>query len=149
MTHNPYSIHPGFLRMYQDAADMKRESAAFLEAAPGYVDAQFSGPRAALRPIYEAILEFAFDLGKDVKVSPGKTIVPFYRAHVFAQVKTTTRTRLDLGFCLKGVKPTGRLVETGGEAKGDRITHRIGLSSVKEFNKEARDWMRKAYDLDS
>ena len=148
MNRNPYSVHPGFLRMYQEAKDLSRETAAYLEAAPGYVDAQFSGPRADLRPIYDAILEFAFGLGQDVKVSPGKTIIPFYRKHVFAQVKATTRTRVDLGFCLKGVKPTAILVSTGGEAKGDRITHRIGLSSVKEFDKEAKDWMRKAYNLD-
>jgi len=148
MTRNPYTVHPGFLRMYKDAGDMKREAAAYLEAAPGYVDALFSGPRTALRPIYEVILEFGYGLGHDVKVSPGKTIIPFYRAHVFAQVKPTTRTRVDLGFCLKGVKPKGRLVSTGGEAKGDRITHRIGLGSVREFDKEAKDWMRKAYELD-
>lgn len=148
MTRNPYSVHPGFLRRYKDAGDMKREAAAYLEAAPGYVDAQFSGPRAALRPIYEEILRFALSLGDDVKVSPGKTIIPFYRAHVFAQVKAPTQTRVDLGFCLKGIKPKGRLLDTGGAAKGDRITHRIGLSSVKEFDTEARDWMRKAYMSD-
>jgi hypothetical protein len=148
MAKHPYSIHPGFLRMYQDAGDMKRESAAYLKAAPGYVDAQFAGTRALLRPIYDAILEFGFSLGDDVKVSPGKTIVPFYRNHVFAQVKATTQTRVDLGFCLKGVKPAGRLVSTGGEAKGDRITHRIGMESVKDFDKEVKDWMRKAYAMD-
>jgi len=149
MTRNPYSVHPGILRMYRDAGDMKREAAAYLEAAPGYVDALFSGPRSALRPIYQEILQFAFGLGKDVKVSPGKTIIPFYRTHVFAQVKPTTQTRLDLGFCLKGIKPKGRLLDTGGAAKGDRITHRIGLGSVKEFDKEARDWMRQAYRMDA
>ncbi|HEV8124873.1 MAG TPA: DUF5655 domain-containing protein [Gemmatimonadales bacterium] len=148
MTRNPYSVHPGFLRMFKDAGDLKREAAEYLEAAPGYVDALFAGPRAALRPIYEEILQFGLGLGPDVKVSPGKTIIPFYRAHVFAQVKPTTQTRVDLGFCLKGVKPTGRLLSTGGEAKGDRITHRIGLGSVKEFGKEAKVWMRKAYELD-
>lgn len=149
MAKNPYSIHPGFLRMYKDPGDIKRESAAYLKAAPGYVDAQFAGARARLRPIYDAVLEFGFGLGEDVKVSPGKTIVPFYRNHVFAQVKATTQTRVDLGFCLKGVKPAGRLVSTGGEAKGDRITHRIGLESLSDFDKEAKDWMRKAYALDA
>lgn len=134
--------------MYKDAGDMKRESAAYLKAAPGYVDALFSGSRAALRPIYEAILEFGFALGEDVKVSPGKTIVPFYRNHVFAQVKPTTQTRVDLGFCLKGVKPSGKLADTGGASKGDRITHRIGLSSLREFDKEAKEWMRRAYEMD-
>jgi hypothetical protein len=55
---------------------------------------------------------------------------------------------VDLGFCLKGVNATGRLVDTGGEANGDRITHRIGLTILKEFDKEVKDWMRRAYKLD-
>lgn len=121
----------------------------YLKEAPGYVDAMFSGKKAGLRSIYEALLQLAFTLGKDVTVSPAKTIIPFYRHHVFAQVKPTTQTRVDLGFCLRGVKPVGRLVTTGGEAKGDRITHRIGLGSVAEIDREVRDWLKRAYDADA
>ena len=121
----------------------------YLKEAPGYVDAMFSGKKAGLRPIYEALLQLAFTLGKDVTVSPAKTIIPFYRHHVFAQVKPTTQTRVDLGFCLRGVKPAGRLVTTGGEAKGDRITHRIGLESLAEIDREVRDWLKRAYDADA
>ena len=60
----------------------------------------FSGAKVALRPIYEALLKLGLKLGKDVKVCPCQTIVPFYRDHVFAQIKPTTRTRIDLGFAL-------------------------------------------------
>ena len=120
----------------------------YLKEAPGYVEAMFSGKKAGLRPIADALLELAFALGKDVTVSPGKTIIPFYRNHVFAQVKPTTQTRVDLGFCLRGVKPSGRLVSTGGEAKGDRITHRIGLASVDEIDREVRHWLKEAYAAD-
>jgi hypothetical protein len=61
------------------------------------VEAMFAGKKAGLRPIYDRLLALAFELGKDVRVSPGKTIVPFYRTHVFAQVKPTTTTRIDVG----------------------------------------------------
>jgi hypothetical protein len=77
----------------------------YLREVPGYVDAMFSGKKAGLRPIYEELLQLAFTLGRDVTVSPGKTIIPFYRHHVFAQVKPTTQTRVDLGLCLRGVNP--------------------------------------------
>src|SRR5215471_19900329 len=60
---------------------------AYLAAAEQWVDAMFAGPRAALRPVYGELLKIGFSLGKDVKASPGKTIVPFYRTHVFAQIK--------------------------------------------------------------
>lgn len=108
----------------------------------------FGGKKAGLRPIYDELLKLAFKLGEDVAVSPGKTIIPFYRRHVFAQVKPTTQARVDLGLSLRGVKPSGRLVTTGGEVKGDRITHRIGISSVKEMDREVRDWLTRAYDAD-
>ena len=140
---HPCSVHPGILKMGEPG-----DAEAYLRAAPGYVDAMFSGPRAGLRPVYDELLALSFSLGKDVKVSPGKTIIPFYRHHVFAQVKPTTQKRIDLGFCLRGVKPTKRLVSTGGEAKGDRITHRIGIGSVAEIDQEVRDWLRQAYDAD-
>ena len=75
--------------------------------------------------------------------------MPFYRNHVFAQMKPTTRTRIDLGFCLRGVRPQGRLLDTGGEKKGDRITHRIPIGDVSQFDQNARDWMKRAYTADA
>jgi len=112
------------------------------------VEAMFAGKKAGLRPVYDRMLELAFELGKDVRVSPGKTIVPFYRKHVFAQVKPTTATRVDVGFALKDLKPSGKLISTGGFEKGDRITHRIPVASVQEIDKEVRKWLKQAYDGD-
>jgi hypothetical protein len=121
---------------------------AYLRAAARYVEEMYAGPKAALRPIHDRILELAVALGDDVKVCPCKTIVPLYRNHVFAQIKPTTRTRLDLGFALKDQKATGRLIDTGGFAKKDRITHRIPLASVADVDDEVKHWLNVAYDLD-
>jgi hypothetical protein len=122
---------------------------AYLKAAEGYVEAMFAGPKAGLRPIYEALLTRGRALGTDVKICPCTTIVPFFRRHVFAQIKPATRTRVDLGYALKDIKPLGRLLETGGFAKGDRITHRIPIGSVDEIDDEVKSWLKKAYDLDT
>jgi hypothetical protein len=121
----------------------------YLRAAPGYVDTLFAGPKAALRPLYEELLGIALQLGKDVKVSPGKTMVPLYRKHVFAQLKPGTRTRLDLGLALGGLKAEGRLIDTGGFAKKDRITHRIAIASAADIDVETRKWLARAYALDA
>ena len=121
----------------------------YLKAAAGYVEAMYAGPKAALRAIHDRILELAFELGDDVKVCPCQTIVPLYRNHVFAQIKPTTRTRLDLGFTLKDQKATGRLIDTGGFAKKDRITHRIPVASVADIDDEVKRWLNAAYDLDA
>jgi len=122
---------------------------AYLRAAEGYVEKMFAGPKTSLRPIYDALLKLGLSAGKDVKACPCQTIVPLYRKHVFAQIKPTTQTRIDFGFALKDLKATGRLIDTGGFAKKDRITHRIAITSVADIDDEVKRWLRHAYELDA
>jgi hypothetical protein len=121
----------------------------YLEAAEGYVETMFSGGKAALRPIYDELLKVGLKIGKDVRACPCQTIIPFYRKHVFAQIKPTTRTRIDLGFALGDMKPKGRLINTGGFTKKDRITHRIPITSLEEIDDEVKRWLKVAYDRDA
>jgi hypothetical protein len=120
----------------------------YLQAAERYVEEMFAR-RAALRPVYDELLKRGLALAKDVKACPCKTIVPLYRHHVFAQIKPATRTRIDMGFALGDTRATGRLVDTGGRAKGDRITHRIPIATLDDIDDEVMSWLRKAYDLDA
>ena len=76
-------------------------------------------------------------------------MVPIYRNHVIAQIKPTTRTRIDLGLALKNTRTPKRLINTGGFEKKDRITHRIEIASLDEFDDEAKKWMKKAYEMDA
>ena len=120
----------------------------YLQAAPDYVDKMFAGPKEHLRAIYDEILAFAKTLGPDIRVSPCQTFVPIYRKHVIAQVKPTTRTRIDLGLALGDTKTPKRLIDTGGFAKKDRITHRIEIGRLEDFDEAAKQWMKKAYAMD-
>jgi Domain of unknown function (DUF5655)/Domain of unknown function (DUF4287) len=122
---------------------------AYLQAAEGYVEKMFTGPKESLRPIYDALLKLGLAVGRDVKACPCQTMVPLYRKHVFAQIKPTTQTRIDFGFALGNMKGGGRLIDTGGFAKKDRITHRIPITSVKEIDDEVKRWLKVAYDLDA
>ena len=121
---------------------------SYLIAAENYVEEMFAGPKAGMRPIYNALLKLGKSLGKDVKACPCKTIVPLYRKHVFAQIKPSTRTRIDFGFALKNTQATGRLIDTGGLAKGDRITHRIEIASLADLDDEVKHWLQVAYEMD-
>lgn len=121
----------------------------YLEAAEGYVEKMFSGSKAGLRPIYDALLKLGLSVGKEAKACPCQTIVPLYRNHVFAQIKPTTRTRIDFGFALGDTKAKGRLIDTGGFAKKDRITHRIPIESLKDIDDEVKHWLKVAYDRDA
>jgi len=120
----------------------------YLKAAEGYVEDMFSGGKAGLRPIYDALLKLGLKTGKEAKACPCQTIVPLYHNHVFAQIKPTTQTRIDMGFALGDMKPTGRLIDTGGFAKKDRITHRIPITSLDDIDDEVKHWLKVAYDRD-
>jgi hypothetical protein len=120
----------------------------YLKNAEEYVEKMYSGAKEALRPIFDELLVLGRSMGADVKVCPCQTIVPLYRKHVFAQIKPTTRTRIDLGLALKDTKVPKRLIDTGGFAKKDRITHRIEITSLKNIDAEVKKWMRIAYEMD-
>lgn len=121
----------------------------YLKQAEEYVARMFSGPKAGLRPIYDALLKLGRSMGEDVKICPCQTIVPFYRKHVFAQVKPTAQTRIDLGLALKETKVPKRLIDTGGLAKKDRITRRIEITSLADIDDEVKKWLKKAYEMDA
>jgi hypothetical protein len=120
----------------------------YLQQAERDVEKMFSGKKAGLRPIYDALLKLGLKTGKEAKACPCQTIVPLYRKHVFAQIKPTTQTRIDLGFALGDMKPKGRLLDTGGFAKKDRITHRIPITSLDDIDDEVTHWLKAAYDRD-
>ncbi|HEX3281762.1 MAG TPA: DUF5655 domain-containing protein [Pyrinomonadaceae bacterium] len=125
------------------------EPDAYLNAAERYVETMFAGGKAQLRPIYDALLKLGLGVGKDVKACPCQTIVPLYRNHVFAQIKPTTRTRIDFGLALGDTKAKGRLIDTGGFAKKDRITHRFEITSLKDIDAEVMRWLKVAYERDA
>src|SRR5690349_12410868 len=124
---------------------------SYLAAVDRYVEQQYAGPKEKLRPVYDELLSLGKSIAGDVKACPCKTIVPLYREHVFAQIKPTTNSRIDLGLALakyKGKLPK-HVIDTGGLAKKDRITHRIEISSTAQINKDVKSWLKIAYDLDS
>lgn len=137
----------------KDLSLMDDDPERYLALAPRYVDEQFAGKKSGLRPIFDSAVRLARGLGKDVKVCPCKTIVPFYRSHVFAQVRAATNARVDLGLCLTAMVKAGkklppRLLDTGGFAKKDRITHRIALEREEDLDEFVVKWLRTAYELD-
>jgi Domain of unknown function (DUF5655)/Domain of unknown function (DUF4287) len=123
----------------------------YLATACKYVEDQYSGRKSALRPMFEELLHLSKSIGPDVKACPCRTMVPLYRNHVFAQIKPTTNSRIDFGLCFttyKGKLPK-RLIDTGGLAKRDRITHRIEITSPPQIDDDLEKWLRAAYHLDT
>jgi hypothetical protein len=110
-----------------------------------YVEEMFK-KKPDIKPVYDALLRICLKLGKDVKACPCQTIVPLYRTHVFAQIKPSTKSRIDLGLALKDRKCPARLIDTGGFAKKDRITHRIEIAGLDDIDDFVKKWIRTAYE---
>ena len=107
-----------------------------------YIDGQFTGKKAALRPVFDAVRTAVLALGDDVTVEGRGTIVPFVRRRQFAVTATTT-SRLDLGLRLPDPPASARL--TPAAAPG-QATHRVQLFSVADVDDEVRALLRTAYD---
>ena len=103
------------------------------------VAAQYQG-KEHLRPIHDAVLDFAQSLGGDVEVAPKKTSVSLRRKKQFALIVPATKSRIDLGFALKGEEPSGRL-----EKYNAMCSHRVRLETVADFDDEVKNWMRESY----
>lgn len=121
----------------------------YLASCPVYVDNMYAGPRAILRPMHDELVRLAKGLGDNVRICPCTTIVPLYRQHVFAEIKPATHKRIDLGFALGDEPFTARLVDTGGRAKKNRITHRVALTSPADIDLQVKRWLREAYERDT
>jgi len=142
-----FGITTNYAKWIAESADGEGGSESY--DPESYVENMFSGAKTALRPIYDQLLKLGFKLGKDVTVTPCSTIVPIRRKHVIAQIKPSTNTRIDFGYALGATKATGRLIDTGGYAKRDRITHRIPITSLDEIDDEVKHWLKVAYEMDA
>lgn len=105
------------------------------------IAAQYSGAKAGLKPLHDAIVKFAKTLGKDVELAPKKTSHSLRRKKQFALITPATKTRIDLGLALKGDDPNGRL-----ESYNAMCSHRVRLETISDFDKEVKTWMKDAYE---
>lgn len=105
------------------------------------VTAQYSGPKAALRPLHDAITAYALSLGGDVEIAPKRASVSLRRKKQFALITPATKTRIDLGLALKGEEATGRL-----ETYNAMCSHRVRLEATGDFDAQVKAWMKTAYE---
>ena len=108
-----------------------------------YVDGQYSGPKAALRTVYDALAAAIGDLGGDVTVEGRSTYTPFVRGRQFAAVAAATRDRVDLGLRFTDPPPAGRLQPATAPGQA---THKISLRSVQDLDDEVLHLLRIAYE---
>ena len=107
------------------------------------VATQYDGPKAELKPIYDALIKAATALGKDVEIAPKKTYVSLRRNKQFALIQPSTKTRVDLGINLKDEPAKGRLEKSG--SFNAMVSHRVKLGKPADIDKDVKAWLKKAY----
>lgn len=112
------------------------------EAAADPLDAIYAGPKAALRPLHEAILQMVEGFG-DFEVAPKKANVSLRRKKQFATVGPATRELIEIGLNFKGYTATPRLklLPPGGMCQAS-----VRLGSAAEVDAELQGWLRQAFD---
>jgi len=124
-------------------ADAAARAAGWSEpTSDEYIDKQYSGPKAALRPIYTKLAGAASELGDDVAIEGRGGYVAFIRRRQFAAVAVPSRTSVELGVRYTDPPDSGRLI--GGSAPG-QSTHRVRLSSPDEVDEEVVGLLAAAY----
>ena len=119
------------------AAGWERPSAA------QYIDDQYSGAKAALRPIYDALAAAIGELGNDVTVEGRGTYTPFVRGRQFAAIAPASRDRVDLGLRFTDPPPAARLQPASAPGQA---THKVALRGVDDVDDEVRHLLRVAYE---
>jgi Domain of unknown function (DUF5655)/Domain of unknown function (DUF4287) len=102
----------------------------------------YPGPKAELRPIHVKLMA-AIDKFGPFEIAPKKTYISLRRKKQFAMIGPATKTRVEVGINLKGLKPTTRLIELPA---GGMCQYQVNVTSVKEVDKELIAWIRQAYD---
>ena len=144
------SYRPGFIRISVThgfanlIAHRYRDRGQPTQAAPDLVEAQYAGAKAALRPVYDALIEVVSGFGDDVEISPKKSYVSLRRNKQFALLQPSTRTRVDVGINLKDRPATDRLESSG--SFNAMVSHRVRLTAVDDVDRELASWLKAAYD---
>ncbi|HEV7670029.1 MAG TPA: DUF4287 domain-containing protein [Thermoanaerobaculia bacterium] len=113
-------------------------------ASADLADDLYTGPKAALRPIHDAVMTALRGFGNDLEEAPKKGYLSLRRKKQLGLIQPAAATRVDLGLVLKGVEPAGRL-EAAGSWNG-MMSHRVRLSAPTEVDAELIGWLRQAFD---
>ena len=137
-----HGITHGYANLIAHTA-FKSDAAAQAAGGVDLVSEMFAGNKAALRPIFDAIMKAVRAFGP-FEETPKKGYLSLRRSTQFATLHPSTATRFDVGIKLKGVPPSGRL-EPAGSWNG-MVSHRVRLESASQVDKELIGWLKQAYE---
>jgi hypothetical protein len=125
----------------------RRPDPGATEAAPpptadAQLDALYTGPKAALRPIHEALLAAMRDFG-DFEEAPKKTYVSYRRKKQFAMIGPATNSRVEVGINAKGLDGDDRLE---AQPAGQMCQYKVRVTDPTQVDASLVGWIRAAYE---
>lgn len=117
------------------------------EAAPAGagadpLDAIYSGAKASLRPLHDAVMKQIATLG-EFEIAPKKTYLSLRRNKQFAMVGPATKDQIEIGLNAKALPPNPRLKAL---AAGGMCQYTVRIASAAEVDRALLGWIRAAYD---
>ena len=97
-----------------------------------------------LLPIYNHLEKIILGFGDDISKRTCKGYVAFRTGKQFAILKPSTKTRMDVGFMLKGKDTTNRFKT--GKAFSGMMSHHAEVFSTDDVDDEMVNWLKEAYD---
>jgi hypothetical protein len=110
------------------------------------VSALYTGRKAALRPLHEALMTAVLALGDDVEVAPKKGYLSLRRGRQFAMIQPSGAGRIDVGLILPATQETqpGPRLESAAGFNA-LFTHRVRVPAGADIDPELTAWLRLAY----
>lgn len=124
------------------AHSAKQAAAAPAPAAGDPLDALYTGPKAALRPIHEALLAKMAKFG-EFETAPKQKYISYRRKKQFAMIGPPTNSRVELGLNIKDLPESPRLEKL---PPGKMCNYQVKLTDPAQVDAELAGWIRQAYD---
>jgi hypothetical protein len=125
-----------------DAASIVKAAKA---AGRDPVEEMYSGKKADLKPLHDALMTAITTFGNDIELAPKKGYVSLRRKKQFAMFQPTTAARIDIGLILQDVPTTERLESAAGF--NAMFTHRVRVTNIHDVDEQLIAWLKRAYDL--
>ena len=106
------------------------------------LDAIYTGPKAGLRPLHEAVMSFVHGLGA-FEQAPKKSYISLRRKKQFAMLGPATKDAIEIGLNAKDLPPHARLKL---QPPGGMCQATTRISSAKELDAALKGWIKQAFD---
>ena len=118
------------------------QRAAEGKSADAVLDEIYSGAKAHMRPIHEALMKQIDKFG-EFEIAPKKGYVSLRHKKQVAMIGPKTNTRFEVGINAKDFEKNVRLLE---QPKGSMCNYIVNLADVKEVDDELIAWIKSAYE---